>query len=73
MLLAESASRAEADRFSPENSRVSGGSFLSGLPGPLKFSSVEVTIFADYPKPRLRAYALDEGIALAQSFFELVS
>jgi len=73
VLLAESASRANAERFSPANSWVSGGSTLSTLPGPLNFSSGEVTISTNYPHPRLRNYTLDEGIALAHSFFELVS
>lgn len=38
-----------ADRLSPANSWASGGSFSSGLPGTLEFSSGEVTILADYP------------------------
>ncbi len=47
--LAESANRANADRFRPENSFASGGSLRSGLPGPVRFSSGEAINLSDNP------------------------
>jgi hypothetical protein len=62
-----SATRANADRFSPEYSFSSGGSWRSGLPGPLRFSSGEATILSYDPQLGLFKDALDEEIAVANA------
>jgi hypothetical protein len=61
---------ARAERNRPAISVSSGASAASGLSGPVRRSSAEVTFASDQPEPRLLQYARDEtaarGDALAQ-------
>ncbi len=63
---------ATPERFRPSYSFASGGSFRRDLPGPLRPSSGDVMLIPDQPDPGLRQNPRDKGVALTDSFDELL-